>query len=366
MRVLYVHDVFPPDYRGGAEYVLLRETQGLRAIGHDVRVLTIGDPAISAHEGVPTTRLAPGRLGRAGLLLSQAAVDAAAREADVLVGCTYFGLRPAWRAARRHGRPVLFSMLALFGDAWLTMRGPVRGRVHRWLERRWANLPADARLFLSPPSMALAATLGPPQPGDKLLAPGVELQHFAGQAWPAAQREGVAFCGKLDVRKGIETVLAAAAAHPAVPFTIVTWDGDLDALQRRAPPNLRVLPFSGHAALGAVLGRARVFLFPSLAETFGIAVVEAMAAGCAVVSSAPLDFEGARIDAADPAAVLAALAALLADEARCRACGEANARAAQAFGWDRHTQALDRLLHEAVEARARRHAPPPLPEPHRR
>jgi glycosyltransferase involved in cell wall biosynthesis len=362
VRVLYVHDVFPPDYRGGAEYVLLRETQGLRAIGHDVRVLTIGDPTITEHAGVPTQRLAPGRLGRAGLLFEQTRVDAAAREADVVIGCTYFGLRPAWRAARRHDRPVLFSMLALFGDAWLTMRGPARGRLHRWLERRWANLPADARLFLSPPSLALAATLGPAQAGDVLLPPGVELQHFR----PQPVREGVAFCGKLDVRKGIEIVLAAARAHPSVPFTMVTWDGDLEALQRRAPANLRVLPFNGHAALGEVLGRARVFLFPSLAETFGIAVVEAMAAGCAVVSSAPLDFAGARVDPTDPAAVLAALADILADETRCAECGEANARAAQAFSWDRHTQTLDRLLQEAIDARRSRRNHPALPEPNRR
>jgi glycosyltransferase involved in cell wall biosynthesis len=347
MRVLYIHDVFPPDYRGGAEYVLLRETQGLIGLGHEVRVLTVGDPAITAHDGVPTERLPPGRLGRARLLLEQARVDAAAAEADVVIGCTYFGLAPAWRAARRHGRPVLFHMLALFGDAWLTMRGPLRGRLHRALERRWTNLPADGRLFLSAPSQALAATQGPAQLGDVLLPPGVELQHFK----PRAKREGVAFCGKLDVRKGVEIVLAAAAAHPGVPFTIVTWDGDLDALQRRAPPNLSVLPFSGHAALGEVLSGAKVFLFPSLAETFGIAVVEAMAAGCAVVSSAPLDFAGERVDPTDPPAVLAALARLLADDEHRSRCGEANARAAQAYGWDSHTEALDRLLHQAVAAR---------------
>ena len=74
MRVLYVHDVFPPDYRGGAEYVLLRETQGLIGLGHEVRVLTVGDPAITAllrahgREGVPLYLFWPPGGGEAVIL----------------------------------------------------------------------------------------------------------------------------------------------------------------------------------------------------------------------------------------------------------------------------------------------------------
>ena len=63
LRVLVTHERFPPDYGGGGEYVALRTAQGLIAAGVDVQVLTAGDPAITMHEGVPTTRLPTSRYG---------------------------------------------------------------------------------------------------------------------------------------------------------------------------------------------------------------------------------------------------------------------------------------------------------------
>jgi len=346
MRILIVHECFPPDYRGGGEYVVLRVAQHLLARGHEVRVLTTGDPAVTSWEGVPTQRLA---MPRPRLALARAQVEAAARWSDVVYACTYFALWPSWRAARRLGKPVVFSILALFDDAWLDMKGPLRGRAYRAVERWWLRLPAAARIFLSPPSMAAAARLGLAQAGDVVVAPGIELQHFQ----PAAHKEGVAFAGKLDVRKGVDLVMQAARRFPHVPFTMVGWGERYEDLRQRAPPNLSVLPFEGHAQLGAVLGHSRIFLFPTLAETFGLAVVEAMAAGCAVVSSAPVQFEGERVDPTDAEGVFQALQRLLEDEERCRACGKANHHAAQAFDWQRHAAALEAEFTAAL-ARATR------------
>ena len=156
----------------------------------------------------------------------------------------------------------------------------------------------------------------------------------------------------LEPRKGLGRLLAALVQVPDVPLLVVGqqgWGG-LDPLAEAArlglaPGRVRLLGRVGDADLATVLGRASVLVQPSLAEGFGLPVLEAMAAGTPVVTSAdPALVEvggGATVVAADGVdGLAAALAGVLADEQLRQDLSRRGRVRAADFSWDRAAQQL--------------------------
>lgn len=334
LRILLVHERFAPDYGGGGEYVVHQIALQVRALGHHVRVLTTGDPSLSGVDGLAVERLP---MSRRRFAFAWRSVAARAENVDVIHAFSNYAARPAALAGRALGKPVVLGILALFDRVWRETHGPVVGRLFETFEHHMLRLPVACRIFLSPESMALVKTLRLSRPNDTVIAPGISLEDYR----PASVKTGVVFSGKLDPRKGIETVSKLARALPDIPFTAVVWGDDFERFAATAAPNLTVLRFRDRLQLARVLASARIFLFPSRAETFGLAVAEAMASGCAVVGNAPIEFEGLRVDPLDFESNRRALIALWADGERCAEAGRRNVARAQAFSWHRHGVQLD-------------------------
>ena len=336
LSVLLTHEHYLPDMRGGGEYVVHRTASALQARGMRVRVLTTGDPAITNHEGVPTERLP---ISRYRLALHSARIAEAAKDADLIQTFTYHASLPSLWAARRLEIPVVCEVLALFGSAWQTMRGPVVGRGFQQWERFLLTRCYDALSFLSDSSRTLGLALGADPKRSVVNAPGIDHDRFRS----ADVRERfVLFAGKLDARKGVHHLFAVARALPDIPFQAIGWSDEIDALRASAPPNLTIINDQGSPAYVDLLSRALILLAPSYAETFGVVVAEAMASGCAVVSSIDtLSFEGARVTAGDEPAMITAVSRLWADPEGTIAIGQRNRLAASAFTWDAH---IDRLI----------------------
>jgi glycosyltransferase involved in cell wall biosynthesis len=130
------------------------------------------------------------------------------------------------------------------------------------------------------------------------------------------------FVGRVAVEKNLDAFLSLD-----LPGTkIVVGDGPARPGLQLAYPEARFLGARSGEALAEIYAAADVFVFPSLTDTFGIVLLEALASGLPVAAypvGGPLDVLGASgcgILDADLGA--AALAALRIPRQRCRAYGE--------------------------------------------
>ena len=131
-------------------------------------------------------------------------------------------------------------------------------------------------------------------------------------------------------------------AHELVLAGARGWQEDETFAAVRSHAGLvRTLGYVDDEDLRALYRRAAVFAFPSLGEGFGLPVLEAMAAGTAVLtsnrSSLP-EVGGDAVRYADPldtASIRAGLAALLGDPAERARLGAAGRERAAGFSWER-------------------------------
>ncbi|QUH04868.1 glycosyltransferase family 4 protein [Saccharopolyspora erythraea] len=162
--------------------------------------------------------------------------------------------------------------------------------------------------------------------------------------------------GTIEPRKGHADLIRALSlpGAPDVPLLVVGrqgWGGvDLHALAAEhglGPGRVRVLGGLADAELAVVLRRAGALAAPSLAEGFGLPLLEAMAAGVPVVhSDAPALVEvaggaGVTVPRSAPAALAEALRAVVADPDPERI--EAGRRRASACTWERAAREVWRL-----------------------
>lgn len=162
--------------------------------------------------------------------------------------------------------------------------------------------------------------------------------------------------GTVEPRKGIDALIRATAAVDGAALVLAGqpgWGG-LDPRRIAAdaglpPERLRVLGALPDAALVSVLRGASVLAVPSLAEGFGLPVLEAMAEGVPVVhSDAPALVEvaggaGRCVPRGDEDALAAALREVLTDRDLAAALGRAGRGRARAFTWRAAAETIWRL-----------------------
>ena len=210
--------------------------------------------------------------------------------------------------------------------------------------------------------------------GDAILVPnGVFVDRFAlAQPEPAWQGEAgtVGFLGRLDeARKGLPTLLTAleqvVAARPGVRLLVAGRGDEKDATEEVSPAVREAVTFLGQVSerdKARLLRSVDVYVAPNLGgESFGIVLVEALAAGAAVLAS-DLDafrrvLDDGRAGVLFPVGEVDALAAglldLLGDPERRAALRGAATASARRYDWA--TVASDLIaVYETVAAGAER------------
>jgi glycosyltransferase involved in cell wall biosynthesis len=148
------------------------------------------------------------------------------------------------------------------------------------------------RLFHDNVSVLIALT---PFAKEKLLHAGFREDQIAVVPNPAYVSEAaadpsageyVAFAGRISPEKGIDTLLAAAAQLPEVPFKVAGDGPAFSEMKAKAPQNVEFLGRLGPDELGEFYNRSRMLVVPSVwYEQFPMVVLEAMGRAMPVIGS---------------------------------------------------------------------------------
>lgn len=251
-------------------------------------------------------------------------------------------------------------------SAVLSATAPVVATFHAWSD--------DARLYrlarpvgrrvldritvpiaVSPAAASYhAAALGVPARRFAIVPNGVEVARFAEPtplpALAAPGRPTLLFVGRLERRKGLDPLIRAftrlKADEPELRLLVVGEGPERDRCAALLPTALRDdVVFLGRVSdreLAGCYAAADLYVSPALGgESFGIVLLEAMAAGRTVVASDLPGYRGVVDDGitgrlvppGDPAALAAVIAELLGQPSRRAALAAEARRAAARYDW---------------------------------
>jgi glycosyltransferase involved in cell wall biosynthesis len=351
MNVCFVCSEYPPAVHGGIGAAVQAFARALVQRGHGVRVVGVypGGPAgtkAERDEGVEIWRLpaTPGRLGwiaGRARLFRQVRTWVRRREVDLVEVPDWEGWAAGWPAlpvpviAHLHGSATYFS-----GELGRPVRLVTRSLERRSLRR--ADFVSASSGYVARRTMQLFPLGAAPE----VLHNGVELPPRDARE-PSGEQ--VVFTGTLTPRKGVLQLLAAwpevARERPLAELHLYgkdSRDGEAGSMRARLcaslPPALRrSVTFHGHvprAQILQALATARMAVFPSQAEAFALAPLEAMAAGCPTIASRcgagpELADDGVHallVDPDSPREIAGAILRLFADPAIAASLGEAGRR----------------------------------------
>ncbi len=374
MKIALVTETWPPEINGVA-MTLSRLAAGLRARGHRVdlvRPRQAGDSAGGAGNGDLLVRGVPIPFYRSLRMGVPAAGRLRARwrseRPDVVHVATEGPLGvAALRAARTLDLPVTSSFHTNFHAygghyGFRLLRGAALAYL-RWFHNR-------TRLTLVPAGDLRARLAAGGFERLAVLSRGVDTELFAPErrrrdlraSWGADDSAPVAvYVGRLAPEKNlglaVEAVLAMRAREPALRFVLVGDGPGREALARRYP-DFHYAGMRRGEDLAAHYASADIGIFPSVTETFGNVVTEALASGLVVLT---YDYAAGREHVRDgvngfvapfddAAAFLARARGLVAARERWPALrGEAR-RTALGLGWETIFDRFEAALRTASEA----------------
>ena len=353
MRIVQVSP-YSWDAPGGVQIHIRQLSHQLRQRGHDVLVLAPGDvPGMREDAlivGRTFTMWANGSVAK--VCLSPRALRRVRRAfddfaPDVIHVHEPFAPGISVQAVLSATAPVVGTFHSYFAHD--TFEGFIYAAVTPLLRSIWRRV--DARIAVSQAARFSAASrLGPGK--FQILPNGAEVDHFASAkaATNVPQGRRLLFVGRLEPRKGLPFAIRAfeqlAPDYPDLSL-IVVGDGPerhaVDALSPALRERVHMMGTVTYDALPTYHKAADIFISPATgAESFGIVLVEAMAAGLPVVASdipgyrevARHGKEGLLVKPSDAAALAAGIRTLLDDPAQAARLGENGFERSRVFAWD--------------------------------
>jgi glycosyltransferase involved in cell wall biosynthesis len=177
------------------------------------------------------------------------------------------------------------------------------------------------------------------------------------------------FLGRLDIaQKGLDIALDVIQTMPDPPGRLLLVGDGPDRIrleqmirERQLGERVQLLGYLRGEAKRKLLASARAMLLPSRHETFGIAALEAFAAGCPVIA---FDIPGLRevaqgpaaclVPAGDQAALSRAVAAWWLDSNSAAAAGACGPAIARRFHWDHMAMLQEQVYEQVLSGGARR------------
>ena len=374
LRVAVVTETYPPEVNGVAA-TIARAVQGLRERGHELQLVR---PRQDKHEaatqderfaevllrGLPIPRYPQLKMG----LPSKRALlrHWSSHRPDVVHLVTEGPLGwSALQAATQLKLPVVSDFRTNFhaysqhyGMAWL--RNPIMSYLRKFHNRTLCTMVPTAGLRGELMSTGFKSLRVVSRGVDTAMFDPARRSPALRQQWGVGPQDMVVLCvGRLAVEKNLGVLVQAfqgmQAVDPRVKLVLVGDGPERSALQQRCPSAV----FAGLRRgedLGAHYASADLFLFPSVTETFGNVVPEAMASGLAVVA---FDYAAAHqvvrhgdsgllVPFADSAAFCAAAQRLAGQTAWVRAMGEQARMKACQMDWGRIVEQIETVYVTAM------------------
>lgn len=184
------------------------------------------------------------------------------------------------------------------------------------------------------------------------------------------KRNLVLVVSRLFPRKGVQHFVDSVARLSGDWEFVVAGDGpflaDLKTRAQRSGARVQFVGFLDRTRLRALYEEAKIFVLPSIRENFPMVLLEAMDAGCAVITT---DAEGCAevvgdsgivVPRGEPEPIRAALVELMSNPDRCRMLSRRALERVQQFRWSRIALRYEAVFESAVARTAGR----PLPLRH--
>ena len=232
----------------------------------------------------------------------------------------------------------------------------------------WLCAKLDARIAVSAAALKFARQTFP---GDYSIIPnGIDLQRFGKKCEPGQAKAGhnltILYVGRLDWRKGFHTLLDSfIKLKPTYPGLRLQVVGPFEA-KDYTPFQERVRTVTGVEFVGYVpperlpdyYHHADIFCAPSLGyESFGIVLLEAMAAGLPLVASDIFGYqsviqagqEGLLVPPGQTTPLVEALSSLIDDPEQRQTLGQRGWLKAQNYSWDKIIEQVLSIYQQTIE-----------------
>lgn len=327
MKILITHELFPPEcYRMG-EKVVYEIAKRLKKKNFEVEVVTTGNPNIKNFDNIQTIRLP---VHRYFMNLAIPWIYKYAKNVDLIQTNNYNACFPSFVAGKLLKKPVICLVHGMYGKKWLAMRKNVLGAISMLVENFQIKHSYDKIIFLSDFARDAGLNLGIPKKITEVIKPGIEYKKYKMRK----KEPFVLFVGRLAIQKGLDYLIEVAKELPKVKFVIVGGGEQEKRLKSIAPNNMKFLGFVSEDELIDLYSRAMIFCLPSVGETFGFVQLEAMASGCAIVSTMPLDYSGIKVEVGNPKEIKDAIIYLINHPEIALKMGKKNRKKAKEYDWD--------------------------------
>jgi glycosyltransferase involved in cell wall biosynthesis len=305
MRVALVYDAVYPWIKGGAERRIAETAVRLARNGHDVHLFGIdwwGGPSIIEQNGVTLHGVCkvsglytPGgrrSIGEALIFGSRLLLPLSGNRFDIIDISVfpYFSCFSAKAASLLHNTPMAITWHEVWGSYWREYLGRW-GYLGELVEKSVPKLCKN-HISVSESTRSELIRMGIPATNVHLVPNGVDLDGIV-RVTPSGDSPEIIFVGRLIREKNVDILIKAIGlVRKEIPDVRCGIIGDgpererLSALaDRDAAGNVELFGNISDSEKISMLKSAKIFVFPSIREGFGMAVLEAMACGLPVITT---------------------------------------------------------------------------------